>query len=346
MGATVVGSRPIVEVVCQSVPVTGDGRTALCVLGVGLIGGSLLRAADAAGYDVWGFNRSAAGADAARADGFDVTVDPVAALERAAATDALITVAVPMPAVDSVLATVAATAPDCALTDVVSVKAPVAEAVRRHGLTENYVGGHPMAGTASSGWSATDPDLFRGAAWAVGVDEGTRPGPWTRVVRLALDCGSVVVPVVAEEHDRAVARISHLPHVLAEALALSGAGGGALALGLAAGSFRDGTRVAATAPELVRAICEPNSAALLEVLDETLSVLSMARDTLAADGSLAELAATGHAARTSYESARRWEITDIEPGRDDWLARLREAGRRGGVIGRLPADQIRSANPG
>ncbi|MBF6473822.1 MULTISPECIES: prephenate dehydrogenase [Nocardia] len=314
---------------------TSTEKAPVCVLGTGLIGGSLLRAAVAAGYDGWGYNRSGAGAQAARTDGFDVTEDLPAALRRAARTGALIVVAVPMPAVDHLLSAIATYAAECALTDVVSVKAPVAAAVRGHGLADRYVGGHPMAGTSESGWAATDPELFRGAVWAVGVDEGTRVDPWTRVVRLALDCGSVVVPVVAGEHDRAVARISHLPHVLAEALALAGAAGGDLALGLAAGSFRDGTRVAGTAPDLVRAICEPNSAALLEVLDETLTVLGAARDSLHAERSLADLAEAGHDARRRYESARRWEITDVRPGDRDWLENLRAAGARGGVITRL-----------
>nr|WP_281876770.1 prephenate dehydrogenase [Nocardia sputorum] len=335
MAATVVGSRGNVEVVCESVPVTSAKKAPVCVLGTGLIGGSLLRAAVAADYDGWGYNRSAAGARAARADGFDVTEHLPAALRRAAAADALIVVAVPMPAVDHMLSAIATYAPQCALTDVVSVKAPVAAAVRAHGLADRYVGGHPMAGTSESGWAATDAKLFGDAVWAVGVDEGTRADPWTRVVRLALDCGSVVVPVVAAEHDRAVARISHLPHVLAEALALAGAGGGDLALGLAAGSFRDGTRVAGTAPDLVRAICEPNSTALLEVLDETLTVLATARDSLRDATSLADLVEAGHDARRRYESARRWEITDIRAGDRDWLEHLRAAGERGGVITRL-----------
>lgn len=314
---------------------TSAKKAPVCVLGTGLIGGSLLRAAVGAGYDGWGYNRSAAGARAARADGFAVTEDLPAALQRAADADALIVVAVPMPAVDHILSSVATFAPQCALTDVVSVKTPVAAAVHKHGLGARYVGGHPMTGTAESGWAATDPDLFRDAVWAVGVDVGTRADPWTRVARLALDCGSVVVPVVAEEHDRAVARISHLPHVLAEALALSGASGGDLALGLAAGSFRDGTRVASTAPDMVRAICEPNSDALLDVLEETLTVLGAARDSLRAENSLVDLVEAGHDARQRYESARRWEITDVRPGDHHWLEDLRAAGQRGGVITRL-----------
>ncbi|MFE7798349.1 prephenate dehydrogenase [Nocardia sp. NPDC057440] len=311
---------------------TRDQKAPVCVLGTGLIGGSLLRAAVGAGFDAWGYNRSEPGAQAARADGFEVTGDLLGALTRAADTDATIVVAVPMPAVDYILTEVSAFAPRCTLTDVVSVKAPVAAAVRKHGLSARYVGGHPMAGTSESGWTATDPGLFHGAAWAVGVDEGTHPEPWTRVVRLALACGSVVVPVVADEHDSAVARISHLPHVLAEALAIAGDGGGELALGLAAGSFRDGTRVAGTAPDLVRAICEPNSGALLATLDDTLTVLAAARDSLRETGSLADLVDAGFAARQRYETAQRWEITGIRPGGHDWLERLRDAGRRGGVI--------------
>ncbi|MBF6065014.1 prephenate dehydrogenase [Nocardia terpenica] len=311
---------------------TGVAKSAVCVLGTGLIGGSVLRAAVAAGYNAWGYNRSHAGVRAARADGFDVGDDIEAVLKRAAASDALIVLGVPMPAIDSILSDVRLLAPGCALTDVVSVKATVAATVRRHELGARYVGGHPMAGTAESGWAASTPDLFRGAAWAVGVDPGTHVEPWTRVARLALDCGAVVVPVVADEHDRAVARISHLPHVLAEALAVVGAGGGDLALGLAAGSFRDGTRVAATAPDLVRAICEPNAAALLDALDDTLRLLTAARDTLATNATLGELIDAGYSERDRYDTLHRWNITDIRPGDHNWLERLREAGQRGGVI--------------
>ncbi|MBO0856280.1 MAG: prephenate dehydrogenase, partial [Nocardia sp.] len=288
-----------------------DRRGAVCVLGTGLIGGSVLRAAVAAGYRAWAYNRSEAGARAARADGFDAGSDIDAALTRAAAEDALIVLAVPMPAIGAVLADVKTFAPDCALTDVVSVKGPVRDAVTQQELSHRFVGGHPMAGTNESGWAASTSDLFRDAAWAVAVDPGTHAEPWTRVARLALDCGAVVVPVTTADHDRAVARISHLPHVLAEALAVAGAGGGDLALGLAAGSFRDGTRVAGTAPGLVRAICEPNAAAVTDALDDALRLLTAARDSLRDNGTLGELIDAGYSARGRYESAERWAITDI-----------------------------------
>ncbi|MCK8673255.1 prephenate dehydrogenase [Rhodococcus sp. HM1] len=302
----------------------------VCVLGLGLIGGSLLRAAVAAGREAWGYNRSSGAVDAAIADGFDASTDLPTVLRRAAASDALVVVAVPMPVVDSVLAAVAEHAPNVALTDVVSVKSAVAAAVAARGLSARFVGGHPMAGTAESGWDAGTADLFRDAVWVVTVDDGADPDVWQQVAGLALDCGSVVVPAESGEHDAAVARISHLPHILAEALALAGAGGGDLALALAAGSFRDGTRIAGTAPALVDAMCEGNATAVLAALDETLEVLRNAREQLA-DGRTGDLTSAGHAARLRYEQRERKPITGIVPGDDNWIEQLRDAGRRGGV---------------
>ncbi|SNS55218.1 prephenate dehydrogenase [Rhodococcoides kyotonense] len=313
----------------------------MCVLGLGLIGGSVLQAAVRAGRDAWGYNRSADAIAGSTETGYDTGTDLVAALTRAADRGALIVIGVPMPAVDSILDAIAQYAPNNPITDVVSVKAEVAAAVARHGLSARYVGGHPMAGTNESGWRAADPDLFRDAVWVVGVDDGADPDVWRQVASLALDCGSVVVPVESGEHDRAVARISHLPHLLAETLAQAGASGGPLALGLAAGSFRDGTRVAASSPTLVRAMCEGNADALTDVLDEALEVLTRAREELAAARSTDTLVTAGHAARTAYENHERFDITDIAPGDDGWLEALRSAGRAGGVV-----RQIRSASPG
>ena len=187
----------------------------VCVLGLGLIGGSLLRAAAATGRQAWGYNRSSQAVEAAVADGFDASTDLTATLRRAADTDALVVIAVPMPAVGSILEAVAEHAPDVALTDVVSIKAEVAAAVAAHGLSRRFVGGHPMAGTAEPGWPAGTADLFRDAVWVVTVDDGTDPEVWRQVADLALDCGSVVVPAESREHDAAVARVSHLPHLLA-----------------------------------------------------------------------------------------------------------------------------------
>ncbi|GAA1709457.1 prephenate dehydrogenase [Dietzia cercidiphylli] len=304
--------------------------TDVCVLGAGLIGGSLLRVL---GPDrAFGWNRSTPGAEAAAAAGFHVSTDLAHTLRRAARTDALVVVGVPLPALGAVLDAVADHAPGVALTDVVSVKGPVLAAVRDRGLGARFVGGHPMAGTADSGWAATDPDLFRGATWLVAADDDADPDTWSRVARMAVDCGARVVSSSSADHDAAVARISHLGHVVAEALASAGGRGGELALALAAGSFRDGTRVAGTAPDLVRAICEPNRDALLSVLDECLADLTSARDSLAGEGTLGPLVDEGHRARRAYEEAqavRAGTAVSVTPGAPGWLADLRAAGAAG-----------------
>lgn len=313
--------------VCQPWSVTSP----VCVLGLGLIGGSVMRAARAAGREVFGYNRSIDGVEAARFDGFDATDALDEVLTRAALGDALIVLAVPMPALPTMLEHVLATAPDCALTDVISVKGAVLQAVRSHGLQGRFVGGHPMAGTAHSGWAAGDTRLFVGAPWVISVDDDVDPQVWALVMQLALDCGAFVVPARSDEHDAAAAAISHLPHMLAEALAVT-AGDVPLAFSLAAGSFRDGTRVAASAPDLVRAMCEANSEQLQGSLDRAIELLTRARDGLAATGSVAELVDAGHAARMRYDSFSRPQILTTTIGAPNWRHELAAAGRAGGVI--------------
>jgi prephenate dehydrogenase len=300
-------------------------------LGLGLIGGSVLRAAAAAGRDVFGYNRSVEGAQAARFDGYDATEHLDEALRHAAESDALIVLAVPRPALPILLGHIRDIAPDCPLTDVTSVKGAVREEVRSFGLEAKFVGSHPMAGTAESGWAASDPLLFVGAPWVISVDDGVDPHVWAQVMDLALDCRAVIVPARSDEHDAAAAGISHLPHLLAEALAVT-AGEVPLAYALAAGSFRDGTRVAATAPDLVRAMCEANSTELLPMLDRAIELLVKARDSLATHESVAELVEAGHAARMRYDSFSRPEIMTVVIGADGWRDELAAAGRAGGVI--------------
>jgi len=290
-----------------------------------------MRAAAAAGREVFGYNRSIDGVQAAKFDGFDATENLDEALARAADSNALIVLAVPVPALSQMLGRIRDSAPECPLTDVTSVKHCVLDEVRSFGLLERFVGGHPMTGTAHSGWSAGNARLFAGAPWVVSVDDHVDADIWAMVMNLALDCGSVVVPARSDEHDAAAATISHLPHLLAEALAIT-AGEVPLAFALAAGSFRDGTRVAATAPDLVRAMCEANADQLLPVLERALDLLGNARDALAAKSPLSDLVEAGNAARTRYDSFSRPEIVTIVIGAENWRQELAAAGRAGGVI--------------
>jgi prephenate dehydrogenase len=290
-----------------------------------------MRATAAAGREVFGYNRSVEGAHGAQSDGFDASTELTGTLTRAADTEALIVLAVPMPALAGMLAHIRESAPNCPLTDVTSVKSAVLDEVTAAGLVARFVGGHPMTGTAHSGWTAGHRGLFTRAPWVVSVDEHVDPEVWSMVMTLALDCGAVVVPAKSDEHDAAAAAISHLPHLLAEALAVAAAEV-PLAFSLAAGSFRDATRVAGTAPDLVRAMCEANTSQLVPAADRVIELLSRARDSLACNGSVADLVDAGHAARTRYESFPRSDIVTVFIGAQNWREQLAAAGRAGGVI--------------
>lgn len=306
----------------------------VCVIGLGLIGGSVLRAAAASGRTAWGATTSTEDSEAAALAGYRVEPSVAEALRAAQDQDALVVLAVPLPALDDVLRQVAELAPRCLLTDVVSVKEPVARSVRRITPDARFAGGHPMAGASRSGWDAGSADLFERAAWVVAVEADTDLTVWRCVAELALDCGARVVPASVADHDAAVARISHLPHVLAAVLAAVGAAGGPLALTLAAGSFTDGTRVAGSNAELVRAMCEGNRGPLLEAVDDALGKLGVARGALASTGALratVDAGQRGRAAMVAHHSAQRTQ-TKIDLAGDNALADLRRLGTLGGHI--------------
>lgn len=325
-----------------------------CIIGNGLIGGSLMRDLAARGATVFGFTNSRSGARQAAQDGFDVSVDLEAVLRRAEGTGALVVIAVPFDAVAGVLDAVAEFAPTCGITDVVSVKQPVMDLVAERGMLERYVGGHPMAGTESSGWGASHEGLFAGAAWVVTYDYAKTcdrvPDSWAQlfaqVCRMATLVGAEAVPVSARKHDEAVARVSHLPHVIAEALAIVGDRGHTLAQSLAAGSFKGATRVAGTQPSLVRNMCETNAEPLVGVLDEFIELLHDARDSLAADSpSMERLAESGHRAyvRMSARSGARREsvspvqissrpVMRVHPGGPGWVQQLAQIESLGGRV--------------
>ncbi len=295
----------------------------VAVLGLGLIGGSLMHAMRQGGLEIVGYDIDHAAAAAASAAGF-----PVAPNESAAVHGAdLIVLAMPLPQVRQALASLGGhLSPGVLMTDVGTLKAPVLAAVRELAPQASFVGGHPLAGTEDSGWAAADPLLFRDAPWTLTIERDTDLDSWLRVAELVCDLGARPVPAAAAEQDAAIARVIGLPHVLAEALALIGLDAGPLGLSLAAGSYRTGSRVARTRPDLVATWCDGNPA-LVEALDDVIARLSNARDELAVDGSVYELAEAGHRARMN------WEHRAFEPVELPVNARaLCEHGRQGGWV--------------
>lgn len=317
----------------SSLPVPTVLPPALCVLGLGLIGGSLVRAAGPR-LPVFGWSPSPGTRAAAGADGHDVVDDLAAALTRADDQDALIVLASPVTTFRGLLRTIAQVAPTARLTDVASVKSAVQEEVAELAPRARYVGSHPMAGTASSGWAAGSAELFAGAAWVTCLTDETDVDDWADVAGLALAVGSRVVPAEPQSHDLAVARISHLPHLMALALAQVGEQGGSLALSLAASSFADGTRVAGTRPELIRAMCETNRDALIDAMDDVLGILGVARGSLASTGSLYKIAEAGHLARGQFDR-RADGLQPVTLQGDDLVDQLLSVGAAGGHVSAL-----------
>ena len=298
----------------------------IAVLGLGLIGGSLLRALAAHGHDMVGYDvstatREAATALAGRSDNdWRVAEDIPAAVDGAEVA----VLAVPLPAVAEVTAALGGFTG--LITDVTSVKGPLRDQLR----DRRYVGGHPMAGKESSSFLASDPRLFDGCAWVLCLEPGvTDLADWLRLAGLYTSIGARVVPATADEHDEAVARISHVPHLLAAAL--SGLlEGNPLAGALAAGSFRDGTRVAATRAELIAAMCGGNAAAVRRVLADVLRELQVYERELAEPDPVAALTPL---LRRPGELRRGWPAAGGVPVKvDRGVEPLLELGRAGGWI--------------
>jgi prephenate dehydrogenase len=327
----------------------------VAVIGLGLIGGSLLRALAAHGHHVVGYDAGRQTREAARglakAAELPPSADPgtrtivikgdwqVAESIREAVADAeLVVLAVPLPALPGVLAELAGH--PGLITDVTSVKGPVRDLLSGR----RFVGGHPMAGKESSGFLASDPHLFDGCAWVLCLEEdGTDLADWLTLARLCTTLGARVVPVTAAEHDRAVAEISHVPHLLAAALSTVLAGN-PLAGTLAAGSFRDGTRVAGTRPELIAAMCGGNAPAVREVLDGIVAELqSYGRELAAPD----PIAALTERLRVPSDLRRAWPAAPGETaGMTAEPGALLALGRAGGWVTAVRDDQVSTMRPG
>lgn len=168
----------------------------------------------------------------------------------------------------------------------------------------DLVGGHPMAGSEKGGVLAGRADLFEGAVWVLTRAPRTRPESLARLSELAVRLGARCVEMEPEFHDDAVARISHLPHVVAAALA-EAAGAGSLPPEvlrlLVAGGFKSTTRVAASPPEMWRDICLTNRDAILSALTDFEAALARFRAGLEQDSAEALLEAfeRGGASRNS-----------------------------------------------
>jgi prephenate dehydrogenase len=180
------------------------------------------------------------------------------------------------------------------VTDVGSVKAPIVDAVS----DPRFVGGHPMAGSEQEGVEGATADLFHGATWVLTPTAGTDAAVYAQLQQIVGALGAEVVALPPERHDSLVAVISHVPHLTAATLMRLAAGRSQeqrALLRLAAGGFRDMTRIAGGSPSIWPDICGENRAAIVDVLDELTDALREMRDVVARDDRSTLLEALEHA---------------------------------------------------
>ncbi len=301
----------------------------ITVIGLGLIGGSLFRRLHHAGIRTVGYDRDPATREAA--DAADVgEVSP--SIEAAVDGSDLVVMATPILTAPSVLKDLSCVDYRGLVTDVTSVKAPIEALVQHHLPHARWVGGHPMAGTHQSGFAASNATLFDDCAWVLCLEDDDQLNDWLALAHVITEMGSRVVPTTATAHDEAVARISHAPHILAAALTTTAAepDAGRLALTLGAGSFRDGTRVAAGPTNLSAAMCGGNASALDAQLAAIIQRLEQARTLLSQESPIDELRdwfEPAHRIRSSWPP--QYDVTEtFTPSRRSLL----ELGNVGGWV--------------
>jgi prephenate dehydrogenase len=256
------------------------GRMRIAIVGFGLIGGSIARALrrpdrvvpPSGSETLVAWSRHPDGPRAALEAG--VLDEAAAGLADALGGSELIVLAAPPLACLALLDELAgparsALAPDATLTDVASTKAALVGRADRLGL--RFVGGHPMAGREESGYGAAMADLFHDRPWLVCPGAFATDRDVGRVEWLATACGARPLRIDPGRHDALVAAISHVPLVLSAALAESvlGRADAADALALAAGGWRDMTRLASGDPEMGAGIAATNASEMAAGLRAT-----------------------------------------------------------------------------
>lgn len=251
------------------------GAGPVLIVGAGLIGASVAMALTRRGVDTYVRDQDASVAHvaASRGAGSD---------QPLTAQPGLVVVATPPDQLVPQIVAALTAYPSAVVTDVGSVKSmPLSTLIGAGVNVQRYVGGHPMAGSERSGPLAASADLFEGRSWAVVPHASAHPAAIAAVEALAHTCGAVAVTMSADQHDLAVARTSHLPHVVAAVTAARLASAPREHLALSGQGVRDVTRIAGGDPRLWRQIVSANAAALSPLLvqvrddiDELLSSLA------------------------------------------------------------------------
>ena len=242
-------------------PLAARVRGTVRIVGSGLLGSSIGHALTARGIDV--------ALDDTSPSQLRLAIDYGAGRRPRDDDDpSLIVVAVPPDVTADVIERELLRHPNAVVTDVASVKLEPLRELRARGVDlTHYIGSHPLAGRERGGAISARADIFVGRPWVVCRDEETSAADLALVEGLALDLGATPLEMTPEDHDRAVALVSHVPQLVASLLAGRFVDAPDGSLRLAGQGVRDTTRIAASAPELWVQILGANSAPVVDVLD-------------------------------------------------------------------------------
>ena len=247
-------------------------------IGLGLIGGSLAKGLRRVCSDmkIIAYNRSRESLVAALDDGvLNQAQDSID--DNFAACDMIFLCAPVSVNIDCMKKLKGIIRPDCLLTDVGSVKTTIHEAVEELEMAGQFIGGHPMAGSELTGYANANDRLLENAYYILTPTKKNRPEQMVEYQAIVKAVGAIPLILDYRDHDRATAYISHLPHIIAYTLVnlvkKSDNRAGLMKM-LAAGGFKDITRIASSSPEMWQQICEENKAALLDALEHYQEALS------------------------------------------------------------------------
>ena len=173
--------------------------------------------------------------------------------------------------------------PGALITDVGSTKCGIHEEIIRQGLEDCFVGGHPMAGSEKTGYENSTDHLLENAYYIVTPPEGIAPSPGLkaganarRIIAVAQTIGAIPLVLNYREHDKVVAAISHLPHLIASSLVclVKDNDSSGVMKQVAAGGFKDITRIASSSPEMWQQICMTNTGPIADILRQYIDSLS------------------------------------------------------------------------
>jgi prephenate dehydrogenase len=258
-------------------------NSTIAVIGLGLIGGSILKALKPKGFNLIGISRSKDTIEKALKLGLvNECSDNIEIVKNANVVFICAPINTITDLIDKVRKVVA---PDCIITDVASIKTPIMNYVNDYNFPTNFIGGHPMAGTENKGLDSSLDNLFEEAKWVLTPSRWSNSEDVENLSELINLMGAKPLIADPKEHDKAVALISHLPLLISQTLfgmveGYCDDGIRNLALNLASSGFRDTTRLAATNPELAKDILLENKIFIREAVKDFEDHLTILNDNL------------------------------------------------------------------